>query len=190
MDAWKQWSVALFAFGLMFAGLPLVPSWQGQFTEICHLAVIAGGLTMVLLVVTRLLGPRGIAIERIWSAMFLSGMPVIYLISWLVAHDEGDSKAWFWVELAGVPVYNVLAALGLKRSPWFLIGGIAAHGLAWDAWHLLTRTTYVPAWYSVACLLADVGLSAYLATRVPAWESARREERGPARPVTSASAVG
>jgi hypothetical protein len=157
-------ATALFAFGLCG-----VPSWRGALLDVCHLAAIAGGVTLVLLFVTRRLGARGIAVERAWSALFLVGMPVVYIVGWLGAGGSGASGAWLLVELLGFAIYSTLALLGLRRSPWFLVAGIAAHGVAWDAWHYALESAYIPAWYLTGCLLADVGLSVYLATRVPAW---------------------
>jgi hypothetical protein len=80
-----------------------------------------------------------------------------------------------WIELLGLVVYVALAVLGLKVSPWFLVVGIAAHGLAWDSWHY--HSAYIPNWYAIACLLADIGLSVYIAARIPAWRDWQRMAR-------------
>jgi hypothetical protein len=161
-------AAALFAVGLWG-----VPSWRGAVFEVCHLAAIAGVATLVLLSVTRQLGARGVSIERGWSALFLIGMPVVYIVGWLTAANGRPSPTWLWVELLGLPIYVTLAWLGLRRSPWFLVAGIAAHGLGWDAWHYALHGAYIPTWYVTGCLLADVGLSLYLATRVPTWTRSR-----------------
>jgi hypothetical protein len=158
---------------LMAAGLFLVPSWHGALLDVCHHAAIAGLVTLLLLYVTRHLGARGIAIERAWCAIFLLGMPVVYIVGWLTAAGGGTGTSWLAIELLGLPVYAALALLGLRRSPWFLVFGIAAHGVGWDAWHYALHSAYIPTWYVTACLLADVGLSLYLATRVRAWRAAR-----------------
>jgi len=65
--------------------------------------------------------------------------------------------------------------LGLKRSPWFLAIGIVLHGVAWDIWDY-RNSTYMPDWYAIACLAADLTIGAYVAARVPAYQNASRTE--------------
>jgi hypothetical protein len=161
-----------FAAILTAISLYLVPSWQGALTDPCRLAGIFSAATIALLVVTRHLGRRGILIERRVLALFLAGMPLIYVASWLATRGAGGPGGWLWVEIAGVPLYTALAILGLTRSPWFLAAGIAAHGVAWDSWHYFTHTGYIPSWYAIGCFLVDVGLGLYIATRIPAWQRA------------------
>ena len=165
-----------FAAALTAVSLHLVPSWQGAFTDPCHLALVFSAGTIVVLLVTRHLGRQGIAIERRVLALFLAGMPLVYVASWLVTRGAGASNRWLWVEIAAFPLYASLAALGLTRSPWLLAAGIAAHGVAWDSWHYFTNTAYVPVWYAIGCFLVDVGLGLYIATRIPAWQRAEAPE--------------
>jgi hypothetical protein len=166
--------LGLLAAVLLTGGtIAFVPSWQGEWTEICHLAAVCAALTVGLMVVTQLVGDAGIAIEKTAAALFLTGMPLVYVIRWLEVGGSRNSTSWLGVELVGLLVYGVLALLGLKRSPWFLVVGIATHGIAWDAWHWLLGSPYVPTWYAVGCLICDLGLSGYLAMRVPAWRRAR-----------------
>jgi hypothetical protein len=168
VDDLRHWMALAMAAALTAVALHGVPSWGGALTDVRVQAMIFAGATIIVLLVTRFLGSAGIAIERVWAAVFLAGMPVVYIVSWLVARGGGAHPVWLWVELFGLPVYAGLAVAGLKRSPWFLVAGIAAHGLAWDSWHYL-NAAYIPAWYATSCLLVDVGLGLYLATRVPAW---------------------
>ena len=149
-----------------------VPWWQRPFTEVCHLAAISGGLTIAVLAVTRLLGGRAIAVERIWAALFLAGMPAVYIVRWLATGGGGSSPLLLAVEVAALPVYAGLAAFGLARQPWLIAAGIAAHGLAWDGWHWHPPSGYIPPWYAFGCLLVDLGLGLYLAARLPAWQAA------------------
>jgi hypothetical protein len=165
-----------FAAALTAVALYLVPSWQTAFTDPCHLAGILAAGTIVLLLVTRHLGRRGIVIERRVLALFLAGMPLIYVASWLVTRGAGAGNGWLWVEIAGVPLYTALAVLGLTRSPWLLAAGIAAHGVAWDSWHYFASTGYIPSWYAIGCFLVDVGLGVYIATRIPARQAAEEPE--------------
>ena len=112
--------------------------------------------------------------ERAWLAAFLVGMPVVYLLGWLGARSR-TAASWSWVELLGLALFAALAVLGFKNSPWFLVIGIAGHGIAWDSWHY-RNSTYVPDWYSVACMLVDLALGAYVAARIPAYASRRSQK--------------
>ena len=66
-------------------------------------------------------------------------------------------------------------ALGLTEKD--KVVGIVGHGLAWDSWHYYTDTAYMPRWYAIACLLADIGLGLYIAARIPAWRDWQRSAR-------------
>jgi hypothetical protein len=168
----KEKTALGFAAILTAISLYLVPSWQGALTDPCHLAGILAGATIVVLFGTRHLGRRGMVIERRVLALFLAGMPLIYVTGWLVSRGAGAPGWWLWVEIAGVPLYTALAVLGLTRSPWFLAAGIAAHGVAWDSWHYYSNTGYIPSWYATGCFLVDIGLGIYIAARIPAWQRA------------------
>lgn len=143
-----------------------VPSWE---LNVRVLALLVAGATIVLLALTRLAGPAGVAGERAFIALFLAGMPVVYVVSWMT---HGTSRTWLAVELLGLLLYGGLAVAGWSRAPWLLAAGVAAHGLGWDAWHLV-GPPYVPPWYALGCLLVDVGIAAYVATRLGAWREAR-----------------
>jgi hypothetical protein len=155
------------AAALTAAALYGVPSWE--LTDVRVLAFLVAGGTIVLLALTRLAGSAGVALERAWIALFLAGMPVVYVVR-CVAHRAGG--AWLAVEIAGLLLYAGLAAAGWRGAPWLLAAGVAAHGIAWDAWHL-AGSSYMPHWYALGCLLVDVGVGAYAATRLGAWRAAR-----------------
>lgn len=160
--------IALLAAGaLTTAALYGVPSWE--LTDIRVLAFLVAGATIVLLALTRLAGPAGVLLERAWIALFLAGMPVVY-IARCVAHRAGG--AWLAVEIAGLLLFAGLAVAGWRHAPWLLAAGVAAHGIAWDAWHL-AGSPYMPRWYAIGCLLVDVGVAGYVATRLGAWRAAR-----------------
>lgn len=160
--------IALVAAGALTAGaLYGVPSWD--LTDVKVLALLVAGATIVLLGLARLAGTAGVAVERALIALFLAGMPVVYVVSW-IAHGAGG--AWLAVELAGLLLYGSMAVAGWRLAPWLLAAGVAAHGLAWDAWHL-AGPSYVPPWYAIGCLLVDVGVAAYVATRLGTWRAAR-----------------
>ena len=174
-----QERIALAVATLLTAiGIWLAPSWRGILTDVCLQAAVVAGATIVLLYVTRLLGARGIAIERIVLALLLVAMPVVYLLRWLRNRDGAGSE-WLWVELLGFVVFAAIAVMGLKVSPWYLAAGIAGHGIAWDIWHYFTPETYMPHWYAITCLLVDVGIGVYVAARIPAWREWQRAALSP-----------
>ncbi len=154
---------------LTIAALYMVQGWS-ELSDPCILASIAGGVTLLLMYVTRWRGEAGISLERGVLALFLAGMPVIYLARWLMFRPADTQPAWLAVELVGLGIFGLLAILGLKRSPWFLVVGIAGHGIAWDVPHL--TSAYIPSWYAIMCMLVDVGLGLYTATRIPGWHRA------------------
>jgi len=164
-----------FAFATATTGATLysVPSWQGFLTDACLWASAASGLTIVVLLVTRHLGDRARLFEVKWLALFLAGMPLIYLVRWIVDGGMLAGRGGLIIELAGVLLYSALAVVGLKRY-WFLAAGIAAHGIGWDIWHYYPKSAYIPSWYAIGCLVVDVGLAVYAATRVSAWQRARQ----------------
>jgi hypothetical protein len=128
-------------------------------------------------VLTALVALRVGAAPPIWErrvlALFLLLMPTIYLGA-LALH--GGSPAWLGAELAGQAAFATIAIVGLRRSGWVLVAGLAAHGLLWDLWHH-GRASFMPDWYSSACLIVDVGWALYAASRVRVWGSAAAAER-------------
>ena len=163
-------AAVLVTLGTMFA----VPSWVGSMMEICRVAAMTAIVVMGIMVACRFLGERGVLIERITAALFLAGMPLVYVIRWLEVSGADAGPTALALELVGVLVYVSLAIVGFRRSPWVLVGGIAAHGIAWDAWHVGSRFMFD--WYAIGCLACDVGLASYLALRVPAWRSVIRSD--------------
>lgn len=146
--------------------LYVVPSWRSAGDPFL-LAAVANAITVICLWVTRSRRPEAVRFERALLCVFLAGMPLVYLMGWFRARSHAASS-WIWVELLGLALFAALALLGLKNSPWFLAIGIAVHGLAWDSWHY-QNSAYAPDWYAVACLLVDVALAAYVATRLPLY---------------------
>ena len=62
--------------------------------------------------------------------------------------------------------FLVLAVVGFKRSLWFVIAGLIAHG-AFDFFHhLFIGNRGVPPWWPGFCLAFDATLGALLAMRV------------------------
>ena len=139
-------------------------------------ATIAAPITMTAILALRLSGARPIWERRLLTA-FLLLMPTVYLLS-LALH--GAATGWLQTELAGQLFYGALAIAGLLHSGWWLVLGIGAHGLGWDLWHY-GRTSFIPDWYAVGCLVVDVGWALYAASRVAVWDAVRGDDAARAR---------
>lgn len=128
---------------------------------------------------TRLHRPRW---EKGLMTAFLAIMPVAYVNSLLVTRaglcvgaagvgaPESIGAGWLPLELAGIPVFGALAWIGARRVPWVLPVGVMAHGLLWDSWHI-GRAPFMPDWYSIACLIIDVGWGFWALGRLSAWRA-------------------
>jgi hypothetical protein len=148
-----------------------VPSWQVSALDPCRLGAIGGALTVAFLWVTFGVGPRALETERRVLTVFLIAMPIVYVAQYALTMGRvATGRAW--VEFGGIPLFGTLAFLGLKRSTWFLVVGIAGHGLAWDAWHY-RNSTYIPDWYSTGCLLLDVTIAVYVAATIRPGSTSR-----------------
>jgi len=142
----------------------------------CLIAAAAMAAVVICLWLTRWQGVRGVTFERYLLAGFLVYMALVYVMRYLFASTGGAANHWLWIEILSVLIFAVLAVLSVKSSPWFLAVGIALHGLAWDSWHY-RNSSYMPDWYTFACLAMDVTLGAYVAARVPAYQRASRIEK-------------
>jgi hypothetical protein len=142
-------------------GVLVVPSWHNT---PCHRAVIASVIVLGLLFVTRF--TNAVRFEQYLLAGFLAAMPLVYLSAWYET-SVLKSPVHLWLEAAGLAVFLALALLGLKK-PAFLIAGIALHGVVWDLVHF-RGYDYVPSWYAIDCLIVDVGIAWYAATRTQGW---------------------
>jgi len=145
----------------------------GHIGEPIYLAAVSSSSLTIALMAMRLRARRDVHVEQLLLALFLGAMPIIYT---LTALRNGDSGSVLAVEVTAILVFGGLAVSGFLGSPWFLAGGIAAHGLFWDASHHVEHLV-VPSWYSVFCLVVDVLLAAYVATQIPVYAASRRPDR-------------
>jgi hypothetical protein len=66
------------------------------------------------------------------------------------------------LESAVMMVFVLAAVAGFKRTPWIIVGALAAHGIQ-DAVHgHFIANAGVPAWWPAWCLAYDVGAAAIL----------------------------
>lgn len=135
-----------------------------------YCAMVAATLSTALYSAIHVFAPVSDASRRRLLALFLAGMPFVYLWS---AGRGGDAQAVI-LESLGAAVFVPTAVLGYRRSLLVLGGGIAAHGIAWDLWHH-HRATYIEPWYPLGCLLVDVAL--FLVVLAYASEHSRAASR-------------
>lgn len=85
----------------------------------------------------------------------------------------GASTGVLLAEALGAAAFVVLSAVGFKRSLWWVVVALAAHGV-FDLTHdAFVDNAGVPHWWPEWCLAFDVTAAAYLAwrlksTRLPA----------------------
>lgn len=73
----------------------------------------------------------------------------------------GDGR-WMALETGGSVAFAVLAWLGLRHSPWWLVLGWIAHA-GWDiALHLDRAQPLVGAWYPLSCIGFDLIVAGFL----------------------------
>ena len=90
---------------------------------------------------------------------FVIALPMIYVAN---AIRWNGGVTGLSVELVGLVIWCGLAIAALGR-PVLLPIGIALHAV-WDAAHF-GHVDYVPDWYIIACIAADLGLAGYLLAR-------------------------
>jgi hypothetical protein len=67
------------------------------------------------------------------------------------------------LEAMVMALFVIAAVAGFKRSPWIIVGALAAHGVQ-DAVHgHIVANAGVPAWWPAWCLAYDVGAAGALA---------------------------
>lgn len=109
---------------------------------------------------------RGCRFEKRVLAIALIVAAVIYVGFSLVWGNPG----WFFIELAGVPVYGLFYWLSVRYSFYWLAIGWAVHP-AWDVFLHLTGPGHfiAPEWYAIACISFDILVAGYIAVSVEKW---------------------
>jgi hypothetical protein len=165
----RQFAALILATLVTVGTCYLIPSWSGFLTDPCLLAAAAAIWTLVILHATRVIGTRALEFEKLTAAIFIIGMPIVYIAAvWL--NPGARVSQSLAIELVALPIFAAVALYGVYRSPWALVLGIAAHGVLWDAWHI-QNSSYIPDWYSTGCLVIDLSLALYFATRIPTWRA-------------------
>lgn len=162
-----QFAALTIASGVAGWAAYLVPNWKSG-NDPCPWAVVATLIMVAILWRLFWLPVLPCRSEPRVLAGFLVGMPIIYVMRCILFADHALTASWLSIELLGLLVFTGIAILGLSGSRWFLALGIAGHGIAWDLWHY-RHSSYIPDWYSIACMSVDFALGAYVATRIPSY---------------------
>ena len=88
--------------------------------------------------------------------------PVIALLYGLFAAISGSTSTLL-LESIGIVAFLILSVLGFKISQWYLVAGLAGHGV-YDFFHgHLIANSGVPVFWPMFCGSYDVTAAAYLA---------------------------
>ncbi len=172
-----QFAALTIASGAACWTVTLVPNWKSG-NDPCLWAAVATLIVVAILWKLFWLPVLATRLEQRVLAGFLVGMPIVYVLRCLLFADRALAASWVWIELLGLIVFASVAILGLRWSVWFLALGIAGHGIAWDVWHY-RNSSYIPNWYSIACMSVDFALGAYVGLRIPsysksAWDGVKK----------------
>lgn len=97
--------------------------------------------------------------DRSYYATVLAVIGLLYGL-WAVI---SGSTTTLLLESIGILAFVTLSVLGFKTSQWFLVAGLAAHGV-YDYFHgHLFANSGVPAFWPMFCGSYDVTAAAYLA---------------------------
>ena len=121
---------------------------MGDVNSIYLIVDIAAGAVLALVLV-------GVARTRTPEearSIYAVGLVVAALIYVSFAAAGDASNRWLVIECIGLLVYGVAAWIGIRRWPWVLALGWAAH-VAWDVLLHLNGpgAVYTPHWYPWAC---------------------------------------
>jgi hypothetical protein len=95
-------------------------------------------------------------------AYYATVMAVIALLYGLFAVISGSTSTLL-LESIGITAFLLVSVLGFKISQWFLVAGLAAHGI-YDYFHgHLFHNSGAPVWWPMFCGSYDVTAAAYLA---------------------------
>jgi hypothetical protein len=78
----------------------------------------------------------------------------------------GASGRTLAIEIAIAIGFSLLAVLGFKKSPWFLVAALLGHGLFDLVHHFFIENPGVPRWWPGFCLAFDVTVGGWLALRL------------------------
>jgi hypothetical protein len=102
------------------------------------------------------------AVPRRFERPFWAAGLVAAALVYVVLAFRAELSAELSVEVVGAGVFAMLALLGVRVSSWFLAAGWGAHAL-WDLGvPALIDTSFIPTWYTFACVGFDLVVGGYL----------------------------
>jgi hypothetical protein len=100
--------------------------------------------------------------ERSFYPVVLIVIATLYLLFAVMAGSTDSLVA----EVIPALVFVALAALGFRKSPWFVVAGLALHGIFDFFHHVVIANPGVPVWWPGWCLAYDVVAAVYLAVLI------------------------
>jgi hypothetical protein len=100
--------------------------------------------------------------ERSFYPVVLIVIATLYLLFAAMANSAESLVA----EAIPALMFVVMAALGFRKSPWFVVAGLALHGVFDFFHHAVITNPGVPGWWPGWCLSYDVVAAAYLAALI------------------------
>lgn len=100
--------------------------------------------------------------ERGFYPVVLIVIATLYLLFAAMANSTGSLVA----EAIPALVFVAMAVLGFWKTPWFVVAGLALHGVFDFFHHAVIENPGVPVWWPSWCLAYDVVAAAYLATLI------------------------
>lgn len=100
--------------------------------------------------------------ERSFYPVVLIVIAALYLLFAVQAGSTGALVA----EVIPALLFVTAAALGFRKSPWFVVAGLALHGVFDFFHHAVIANPGVPAWWPGWCLAYDVVAAANLAVLI------------------------
>lgn len=98
-------------------------------------------------------------------AFYPTVMIVIASYYVLFATMSGSRQA-ILLESIVMTIFVIAAVIGFKRSPWIVVGALAAHGV-FDVFHgSVVNNSGVPVWWPPFCMAYDLGAAGALAVLV------------------------
>ena len=100
--------------------------------------------------------------ERSFYPVVLIVIATLYLLFAVMAKSASSLVA----EVISALVFIAMAALGFRKTPWFVVAGLALHGVFDFFHHVVIANPGVPVWWPGWCLSYDVVAAAYLAALI------------------------
>jgi hypothetical protein len=100
--------------------------------------------------------------DRSFYPVVLIVIATLYLLFAAIAESTGSLVA----EAIPALVFVAMATLGFRKTPWFVVAGLALHGVFDFFHHAVIANSGVPVWWPGWCLAYDVVAAAYLAVLI------------------------